>query len=245
MSPDIADWFTKNWTILSSAPAVFVGLAIIAIGFGYLVGTYFKNGEIAILERRVAEYESKLKVGSPDEAKTQLDRLQGELIALNKILGVTIGRPWEPLTAQEIADLSTKLAALPKHRVQLMYLNQLGKSLAESIFQAFTKAGWTGATLSDGGGNHLGIISGPGTNMPGPIKDAIESTTKLKVSLDNTLITCFAARRTKNQNRFFRQDNNVGKFDFIFPTQDSHSRSRGRILESLGRVCIFFRWRLH
>jgi hypothetical protein len=189
MSPDVADWFTKNWTVLSSAPTVFIGLAIIAAGFGYLVGTYFKNGEISILERRVAEYESKLKVGSPDEAKTQLDRLQGELAALNKHLGVTIGRPWEPLTAPEIADLSSKLAALPKHRVQLMYQNQLGKSLAESIFQAFTKAGWTGATLSDGGGSHLGIIAGPGASMSGRIKDAIESTTKLKVSLDKPKMT--------------------------------------------------------
>lgn len=184
MSPDTVDWFSKNWAVLMSAPAVFAGLAVIAIGFGYLVGTYFKNGEISILERRVAEYESKLKVASPDEAKTQLDRLQGELTALNNILGVTIGKPWDPLTSQEIADLSVKLMALPKHRVQLMYLNQLGKPLAESIFQAFTKAGWSGATLSDGGGNHLGIIAGAGTNMAGAIKNAIESTTKLKVSLD-------------------------------------------------------------
>jgi hypothetical protein len=110
--------------------------------------------------------------------------LQGELTALNKILGVTVGKPWAPLTPQEIADLSAKLHALPKHRVQLMYLNQLGKPLAETIFQAFTQAGWTGATLSDGGGNHLGIIAGPGANMAGAIKSAIESATRLKVSVD-------------------------------------------------------------
>jgi hypothetical protein len=65
-----------------------------------------------------------------------------------------------------------------------MYLNQLGRSLAETIFQAFKKAGWDGVKLSDGGGNHLGIIAGPGTNMAGRIKDAIESRTRLKVSLD-------------------------------------------------------------
>jgi hypothetical protein len=184
MSPEIVDWFTKNWVTLSSAPAAFISLVVIAAGFGYVVGTYFKNGEIAILERRVAEYESKLKVGSPDEAKSQLDRLQGELIALNKILGVTIGRPWDPLTTQEVADLSMKLGEIPRHRVQLMYLNQLGKPLAESIFKAFSKAGWTEATLSDGGGNHLGITAGAGANKAAAIKRAIESTTRLKVSLD-------------------------------------------------------------
>jgi hypothetical protein len=58
------------------------------------------------------------------------------------------------------------------------------KSLAQSIFEAFTKAGWTGATLSDGGGNHLGIIAGAGKEMAGRIKEAIESTTKLKIALD-------------------------------------------------------------
>jgi hypothetical protein len=63
-------------------------------------------------------------------------------------------------------------------------LNQLGKSLAETLFQAFSKAGWSGATLSDGGGNHLGIIAGAGATNAATIKQAIESTTKLKVSLD-------------------------------------------------------------
>jgi hypothetical protein len=184
MSLDLVDWVTKNWTVFSSAPGAFIGVAIVAAGLAYAAGTYFKNGEIAILERRVAEYESKLKVGSPDEAKTQLDQLQGQLDALNKILGVTIGRPWEPLSAAEISDLSLKLGTLSKHRVQLMYLNQLGKSLAQSIFEAFTKAGWTEVTLSDGGGNHLGIIAGAGKEMAGRIKDAIEATTKLKVTLD-------------------------------------------------------------
>lgn len=184
MSPDTIEWFSKNWAVLVSAPAVFASLAITGIAFGYLIGTYFKNGEIAVLERRVAEYESKLRVASPDEAKTQYDRLQGELTALNKLLGLTVGRPWDPLTPHEIADLSAKLHALPKHRVQLMYLNQLGKPLAETIFQAFTQAGWTGVTLSDGGGNHFGIIAGPGANLAGAIKSAVESATRLKVSVD-------------------------------------------------------------
>jgi hypothetical protein len=56
--------------------------------------------------------------------------------------------------------------------------------LAESIFKAFTTAGWTEATLSGGGGNHLGIIAGPGTTKATLIKEAIESTTNLKVALD-------------------------------------------------------------
>lgn len=181
---DPVEWFSKNWTVLSDAPWVFAGLAVIAGTAGYAIGTYFKNGVISILERRVTDYEAKLKVGSPDEAKSKLDRLEGELVGLNKVLGITVGSWWAPLTTLEIADLSGKLLALPKHRVQLMYLNQLGKPLAETIHQAFLKAGWDGATLTDGGGNHLGIIAGPGTQKASAIKAAIESSTKLKVSVD-------------------------------------------------------------
>lgn len=184
MSPDSVDWLSKNWSVLSSAPWVFLGLAVLAFSVGYVVGAWFKNGEIAILERRVADYESKLKVGSPDEAKTKLDRLDGEVVAFGKILGVTVGKPWLPLMLQEVADLSGKLLSIPKHRVQLMYLNQLGKDLAQTLFDAFTKAGWTGITLSDGGGSPVGIIAGPGAGKAGAIKAAIESSTNLKVSVD-------------------------------------------------------------
>jgi hypothetical protein len=45
MSPEVVEWFAKNWAALSAAPAAFVSLAVIAAGFGYIVGTYFKNGE--------------------------------------------------------------------------------------------------------------------------------------------------------------------------------------------------------
>lgn len=67
----------------------------------------------------------------------------------------------------------------------LMYLNQLGKPLAETLYQAFIKAGWSDfVTFMDGGGNHLGIIAGPGANKAGALKAAIESTTRLRVSVD-------------------------------------------------------------
>jgi hypothetical protein len=68
MSPDTIKWFSENWAALTAAPWVFITLAVIMMALGYIAGSWFKNGEISILDRRVAEYESKLKVGSPDEA---------------------------------------------------------------------------------------------------------------------------------------------------------------------------------
>lgn len=184
MPIDPFSWIEKNWQLFLSAPAAFGGLAAIMLGTGYAIGTYFKNGEIAILERRIAEYESKLKVGSPEEAKTQVDQLRGELAALNKILGITVGTTWDPLNSQEISDLSIKLRGMPKHRVQIMYLNQLGRQLAETLHQAFVKAEWVGATVSPGGGSHLGIIAGAGADKAASLKNAIEATTRFRVILD-------------------------------------------------------------
>ena len=121
---------------------------------------------------------------SLDDARSKIDRLEGELARLNKVLGVTVGTAWAPLTSQEISDLRLALRNIPKHRVQLMYVNQLGKSLAETLREAFVKADWSDIMFSDGGGNHFGIIAGPGANKAGALKFAIEASTRLKVSVD-------------------------------------------------------------
>jgi hypothetical protein len=70
-----------------------------------------------------------------------------------------------------------------------MYLNQLGKNLAQSFYQAFQKASWSGAIFSDGGGAHLGIIAGPGAAKAALLKQAIESTTPYKIELDKPTAT--------------------------------------------------------
>jgi hypothetical protein len=79
--------------------------------------------------------------------------------------------------------------AMPKHRVQLMYVNQSGKPLTDTLYEAFNKAGWSDQiTYGDGGGSSLGIIAGPGASNAKTLKEAIESTTKLKVSLDKPTV---------------------------------------------------------
>lgn len=173
-------------------PIPFATVVVLVCGFTWSVASIYFTGQIAtakgqaeLAEKQRDDFKSKLSVSSPDEAKTKIDRLEGELAGLNKILGITVGKPWPPLSSQEIADLSVKLMSLPKHPVQLMYLNQLGKPLAETLYQAFIEAGWLDEVkLMDGGGNHLGIIAGAGADKAAAVKQAIESATKLKVSLD-------------------------------------------------------------
>lgn len=178
------EWLQKNWEVLASAPFVFLACVVGSFLLAFAVVSYFKNSEITILERRVSEYESKLKVASPDEAKSKVDRLEGEIAGVNRVLNLTIGKQWDPLGPEEIADLSGKLTTIPRMRVQLMYQNQLGKDLAQSVFDAFQKAGWSDVTLSDGGGSTVGIIAGPGANQATAIKAVFEGSTKLKIQVD-------------------------------------------------------------
>lgn len=101
------------------------------------------------------------------------------------MLSETIGKRWPPLNASEIEALAKSFEIIPKYRVQLMYVNPLGKPLAESLRDAFVKAGWSDQIIfTDGGGNHTGIIAGPGANKANVLKSAIESATKLKIYVD-------------------------------------------------------------
>jgi hypothetical protein len=185
------EFLEKNLALVAANPLPFLALVVIVAGSMWTVASIYYSGQIAtakgeaaLAEKQRDDFKSKLSVSSPDEAKTKVDRLEGELSGLNRIISVTIGYPWKPLTDEQINDLSQRLGQLQKHRVQIMYANQLGKDLAHSFYRAFQKANWDGATFSDGGGAHLGIIAGAGTAKAGLLKQAIESATPFKVDLD-------------------------------------------------------------
>lgn len=185
------EFLEKNWQLIAANPLPFGALAVLVGGFIWTIASLYFSGQIAtargqaeLAEKQRDDFKSKLAVSTPEEAKTKVDRLEGELAGLNKIISVTVGYEWKPLTERQIDDLSERLTRLEKHRVQIMYVNQLGKALAQSFYQAFQKGGWSGATFSDGGGAHLGIIAGPGATKAGLLKQAIESATTYKVELD-------------------------------------------------------------
>ena len=185
------EFLEKNLAVITANPLPFLALVVIVAGFMWTIASIYYSGQIStakgqaeLAEKQRDDFKSKLSVSSPDEAKTKVDRLEGELTGLNRIISVTLGYPWKPLTEPQIDELSRQLAQLQKHRVQIMYANQLGKDLARSFYRAFQKANWEGATFSDGGGAHLGIIAGAGANKAALLKQAIESATTLKVELD-------------------------------------------------------------
>jgi hypothetical protein len=104
--------------------------------------------------------------------------------ALERMVALTIGSRWTPLNEAEIAALSTRLADIPKIRVQIMYENALGKELAESFYEAFKLAEWGGAALGIGSGLGHGVTIGQGSGTATiTLKSAIEATSQLKVAI--------------------------------------------------------------
>ena len=104
--------------------------------------------------------------------------------ALDRMVALTIGSRWAPLSEAEIVALSTRLADIPKIRVQIMYENALGKELAQSFYEAFKLAEWGGAALGIGSGLGHGVTIGQGSGTATiALKSAIEATTQLKVAI--------------------------------------------------------------
>jgi len=83
----------------------------------------------------------------------------------------TIGSRWEPLTKDEAARLTTALAKLTPRKIQVMYVNQLGRC-------AFVAAGWSDMHFSEGGGLGIGVSTGRGNGMALKLKEAIETSTR-------------------------------------------------------------------
>jgi len=136
---------TEGWPMIrANLPTFFVILVLIVgavwVAFNWSYGAVLatKNGQIELQDRQLADYRDKLKGATPDQAKAKIDSLE-------RTVRMTVGKDWEPLSKAEIAVLASKLKALPKTRIQIMYENALGKDLAQSFLDAFKAAEWDGA----------------------------------------------------------------------------------------------------
>src|SRR6266403_1033215 len=173
---------TAGWPMIrANLPTFFVILVLMVgavwVAFSWAYGGVLasKNGQIELQDRQLADYRDKLKGATPEEAKAKIDALE------DKVRN-TIGDRWEVLTKDESDKLVSLIAALPKRRIQVMYVNYLGKNLAKSFADAFEKAGWTDVVFSEGGGLGYGISTGRGNGLALTLKSAIESSTKRKVN---------------------------------------------------------------
>jgi hypothetical protein len=173
------DWIAKllqEWPQVAAAPVpfavAFVGIAaVIALAVGWSCRRMLSKRAD---RRRLDHGDGPGKATAEEESKAALERM----------VALTIGSRWTPLTEAEIAALSTRLADIPKIRVQIMYENALGKDLAQSFYEAFKLAEWGGAALGIGSGLGHGVTIGQGSGRTTTaLKSAIEATSQLKVAI--------------------------------------------------------------
>ena len=162
--PDLVK-LLEQWAVVTAAPIPFAiavvvaaGLIWLAVGWSYSTVLSGKSAQIELQDRQLADYRDKLKGATPEEAKAKIDALE------DKVRN-TIGDRWEVLTKDESDKLVSLIAALPKRRIQVMYVNYLGKNLAKSFADAFEQAGWTDVVFSEGGGLGYGISTGRGNGL--------------------------------------------------------------------------------
>ena len=169
------DWIAKllqGWPLVAAAPIPF------AIAF---VGTAAAVSRAVVWSyRKRADRRRSDQGDGPGGATAE----GGNTDALERMVALTIGSRWTPLTEAEIAALSKRLADIPKIRVQIMYENALGKELAQSFYEAFKLAEWGGAALGIGSGLGYGVTIGQGSGTPTiALKSAIEATSRLQIAI--------------------------------------------------------------
>ena len=166
----------QEWALAASVPipfaVAFVGIAaaiLLAVGWSCR-GVLRKRAD-----PRRSDHRDRSGRATVEEENTD---------ALDRMVALTIGSRWAPLSEAEIVALSTRLADIPKIRVQIMYENALGKELAQSFYEAFKLAEWGGAALGIGSGLGHGVTIGQGSGTATiALKSAIEATTQLKVAI--------------------------------------------------------------
>ncbi len=174
---DLAKYILGEFSVIRGAPIAFM-LSIVAVGslIFYLM-TWGYGRENSYLRTQLDDYKEKLKGATPQEARDRIDQLE-------KMANLVIGKRWQPLLPAEIAKLSEQLKPIVNHfMVQIMYENALGQELAQTIVDAFNKAGWTRYTFMPGSGLGAGLSTGVGSDATLKLKSAIEASTTYKVSV--------------------------------------------------------------
>jgi hypothetical protein len=160
-----------QWRLVLSDPIPFIMSIVVVAIVLWFVFDWGYGREISLLKQQLADYKDKLNGATPDQAKAKIADLE-------RRVNLTIGSKWEPLSKDESSRLTAAVAKLTPRKIQVMYVNQLGRSLAQSIADAFVAAGWSDMHFSEGGGLGIGVSTGRGNGMALKLKEAIETSTR-------------------------------------------------------------------
>jgi hypothetical protein len=154
----------KEWAVVKDAPwsfatvfaAVFVLLGGAIWFFTDKIYSSTVSGKDATIEAQktqIESYKDKLSGASPDQAKTQIEELQGRLATLTQQLGVATrerDQAKQQLSSQVRADNSTPKAVAPLSDDEKQFRNDLRKFILSTL-QAHYDAFYGLANVTSGG----------------------------------------------------------------------------------------------
>jgi len=172
-----------GWPSVRAAKWIVWAALVLGATLGASGATIWWSGTVSALRERQTlaeaqrdDYKSKLGGATPDQAKAKVE-------ALERTINLVVGSKWEPLTKDEIERFASKLREIPPKFTNILYENQLGKDLAQTLLEAFKRAGWPEVWASHGMGHGLGLNVGYGSGTALKIKNAVEASTKLRPTL--------------------------------------------------------------
>jgi hypothetical protein len=179
----IAQELLEAWKVLQQLPSSAV-IALLALLGAWTFAIYkfvallFRNQlstKDATIQQKDAHIAHYKDLGTPNEIKARIDRLEGTLRR-------TVGEEWGSLTEAEIAALSEALSgwSVPRpSQVTILYKDHLGENIAQSLAAAFVRVGF--AAVARVGAVEEGLTIGPYPEASKKIKAALEAATKLRV----------------------------------------------------------------
>ena len=121
--------------LVAQAPVAFaVGILLL----GAIIWATLRRRYAKMIEHRndiIALYKARLNGASPDQARTRMESLEGQVVSLKN-------REWPKLAPAAVADFENILASQGSHVVSVVPQDRDSVFLARDLVDAFNRIGW-------------------------------------------------------------------------------------------------------
>jgi len=135
MLEQFVQYFLGEVRLIAEAPLVF-GAAVLFLGA--IIWVVLRWRYSAMIEHRnriIALYKARLDGATPDQAKSKMDNLEGQVLSLKN-------REWPKLAPAVVTNFESILASQGPHVVSVLLQDRDSVFLARDLVDAFKRIGW-------------------------------------------------------------------------------------------------------
>lgn len=170
--------------VIGDAPAIFAAAILMtgAVIWGVMKWRYSRiitNKESAIWNKEavIALYKERLDGASPDQAKSRMDSLEGQIMSLKD-------REWPKLTPSVVMDLENSLKAIGRpQEISVLPQDRDSAFLARDLVDVFRRIGWPAKCEVAMNGVPDGLSVWPDSDVGSAVRDALAKAASAPVAL--------------------------------------------------------------